>query len=59
MLVGYLFVEVSREVTSLCNQLLACVKMESGESIRTTLTVPTVGPGLGAQRAERVVKLEK
>ena len=37
--VGYLLVEVDREVASLA------------------LTVPTIGPGLGAKRAEGVVEL--
>jgi hypothetical protein len=27
--------------------------------MRTTLTVPTIGPGLGAKRAERVVELRE
>jgi hypothetical protein len=35
------------------------MKAKSGDAIRTTLSVPTVGPGLGAQRAEGVVELQE
>lgn len=56
--IDHLFVKVGREVASLCRYTLVCMVRNPGErEMRTALTIPAVGPGLGAQGAEGVVEL--
>ena len=61
--VGHLPVKVGREVASLCEwfQGLVCAGQNFADAgkIHTALSVPTVGPGLGAQRTEGVVELDE